>query len=414
MPNEESPEFHFEELKQIILQLENNSPLLSEESEVLSEYWAKVLYADSAQKAKLGLSFQGQSIFEDRPSQDYFQRYRFFGSAYLRKPVFHWGALEASSEIAMIREGIAKESFRNFLSELRTLTRDSYLDILILSEEVSLKKKAIRNARSQLEEAIEKREVKLSNLLQVEEANVALLAKQIELEDLNRSLSIALKQFAETSGWDALLLFEEKNDSFAELNEKYEFDGGVPTLLSAASSSRFRRLEKEILVESKNILIAESELKPKVNFVGGFFQDQVPLADNRDSFVRNNALVGLEVNWEIWDGARSKASKLQSLARKRRLELSLQRESEAFRVALENMRMELQSLAKRVRLSRDLVKVSQKRYAMSKADFESKKITQSHLLDAQIAFERAKLDRMQSVCNFLKLRNKYDEMASIQ
>ena len=38
------------------------------------------------------------------------------------------------------------------------------------------------------------------------------------------------------------------------------------------------RLEKEIEIEKKQIKIAESQLKPKLNMVGGFYQDQVALA----------------------------------------------------------------------------------------------------------------------------------------
>ena len=46
------------------------------------------------------------------------------------------------------------------------------------------------------------------------------------------------------------------------------------------------------------------DLSPRSISLAGFFQDQVPLANNEDSFRRNNFLVGLEVNWAIWDSSK--------------------------------------------------------------------------------------------------------------
>ena len=39
----------------------------------------------------------------------------------------------------------------------------------------------------------------------------------------------------------------------------------------------------EVENEKRRILIAESELKPKFNLIGGIYQDQVALADNREN-----------------------------------------------------------------------------------------------------------------------------------
>ena len=74
VPVEQSPEAHFEELEQILSELEANAPLVDEERERLNEKLAGVLLADSARGMKLILNLQGQSIYEDRPDQSFFQR----------------------------------------------------------------------------------------------------------------------------------------------------------------------------------------------------------------------------------------------------------------------------------------------------------------------------------------------------
>ena len=108
IPVEQSPEAHFEELEQILSELEANAPLVDEERERLNEKLAEVLLADSARGMKLIVNLQGQSIYEDRPTQSFFQRYRFFGSAFVRKPLYHWGALEAVSRVSKLSEHSSK------------------------------------------------------------------------------------------------------------------------------------------------------------------------------------------------------------------------------------------------------------------------------------------------------------------
>ena len=98
------------------------------------------------------------------------------------------------------------------------------------------------------------------------------------------------------------------------------------------------RLEKEIEIEINQLKIADSQLKPKLNMVGGFYQDQVALANSDANLLRNNFVVGVEANWAIWDSSKSKGQKNAALAKKRRLEYALEREIKDFRINVENLR----------------------------------------------------------------------------
>ena len=86
------PEAYLPELKRVLRNLPQTSSLLDEERQRMKEAAGGTKVARSASGLKLKLNLQGQSIHEDRPDQDFHHRYRFLGSAYLKKPLYHWGA----------------------------------------------------------------------------------------------------------------------------------------------------------------------------------------------------------------------------------------------------------------------------------------------------------------------------------
>tara|TARA_B100001093_G_scaffold300512_1_gene286575 strand:+ start:2220 stop:3539 length:1320 start_codon:yes stop_codon:yes gene_type:complete len=414
LPVEQSPEAHFEELEQILTELEANAPLVGEERERLNEKLAGVLLADSAHGIKLSVNLQGQSIYEDRPNQRFLQRYRFFSSAYMKKPLYHWGAIKAESDIARFHQTISKNNYKFLLSELKSITRESYLDMILLRDQFKLNMDTLHVAEDGLSKIKKKKKLGLSNELQVNQANAILLERQIGLEDLNRSLRLALFRFREMTGWDKKLSFLDKNSSFEILNDEYDFNSSAPKLISSASSFIMEKIRKEIEIEKNRLEIANSGLKPKLNLVGGIFQDQIPLANNADSIFRNNILVGVEINWSIWDSSKSKAEKLRAFANKRRLEMNLERESRSYRLELNGMRMQLESLAKKVRFTRELVKVAKDRFRISEVELESDRITLDQLIEARVSLDQAKVKRLESICDFLKVRNRYEEMNSVK
>jgi outer membrane protein TolC len=404
--NIESPEYHFAELQEILLQVEDYAPIFKEQKESIDIAKANTIFAKSAQGSHVKINLQGQSIHEDRPDQPYSGRERFFGSISIRKPLFHWGALRSQSSISVIQEAITLNNLKYFLNDLKANVRTSYLEMFVLSKQVEIARSSLQNAEENFIKIKGKNELGLSSDIVVKNENIELLKQKILLEDINRSLESAKKSFIQLTGWSEALNFEENNNSFTTLQVDHAFGESLPVLLASHSSRVTRQINHEIKVEKNRLTIAKSGLKPKVNLVGAFYQDQVPLAD--DSFTRNNAVVGLEVNWAIWDSSKSKAEKLKSLANKRKLELSLERESRSFRLEIENMRAQLDSLAKRVEMTRQLVVLSEKKLSISKTELESDRITPAQFMDAQMALNRSKIQRLQSVCDYIKMRNRYE------
>ena len=131
-------------------------------------------------------------------------------------------------------------------------------------------------------------------------------------------------------------------------------------------------LKNEIETERNKIKIAEADLKPKLNLIGAFYQDQVDMANSKQTLERNNLLVGIEAQWAIWDSSRSKGMKEAARSRKRMHEISVERSSKALRLMVEDLRNQISSLSEEIDANRQLVKVAGNRYEKSIIEFQQK------------------------------------------
>ena len=400
-------ENHFEELSDVLKSIESNSPLLLEEYELVEEQKALKTVTDSSRGLKVNLNISGQSIHEDRPEQSFYQRYRSFASLYAKKPIYHWGALQSASNIAKRRIILSELLYNEHLSEITSQSRRAYLDLLILRKRIELSSDFLSQKKESFVSVTKQHELGLKTKLEVNESNASYLENKILLANLKQSLSNSLYNFKSITGWDQNLTFDDRDGSFKELISFYDFDEKVPSLISGISSMNVKRIQHEIEIEKNNLTIANSELKPKLNLVGGFYQDQVALANSESSLMRNNVLIGLEATWSIWDASKSSGEKSATLARKRRLGYALERELKSFRFRLTTLRANLMSLAQKIKISRDLLEVANTRFETSKIELSANRISQNKHLESKIALDTAKIHQLESVCQYLKIHDQY-------
>lgn len=400
-------EDHFPELGEILNNVEEYSPILIEKNYVIQERLGQQMIAESAKGMSLSINLSTQSIHEDRPNQSFYHRYRSFGSIYARKPLFHWGALDAQSKIAIKNTHISKLTYNEAISNVISQSRRSYLESMLLQKKAEIKNESLLIQRESLKHEIKQNKLGLSSALDVSESNASLLQNELLLADLRQSLDNSVNQFKSITGWEGNLTFVEKNNSIHNLLSSKLIDEKKPALIAGISSRTIKRIEIEIEIEKNQFTIANSQLKPKLNLVSGFYQDQVALANSDDSLLRNNFVVGLEANWAIWDSSKSKGQKTAALARKRSLEYALERELKSFRLYIENLRQNLSSAANRIQISNKLLEVANSRFETSRLEFDAKRISENKHLESKIALDNAKIKHLESVCQYLKNKDLY-------
>jgi len=413
IPNNERPEFFFEELVQVLEKLNDRSPVLKSKEFDLDIAQANQVIAKSEQGFKFGLKVSGQSIHEDRPSEDFYHRYRTFNQAYLTKPIFHWGALKAREQIAKLNISWAEDSFTVQRRTLAGEVRGVFLKLIALNYRSQMAIEQLRIA-TQYVETIEKRlELNLSTPLALEEARVEQLNREISIAELRTSLERNKAYFVSLSGYDEPLSLKVTK-VFWEFSKSHNFNQEFPILIGSLSNIEVERLQTQVKIEDEHIKIAEAELKPKINLTGAYFQDQVDLAEGRSSLDRNNFLVGLEASWSIWDSHKSTGQKKIALAKKLKLENTIETQNRELRDKVRSVVSELKSLKERIMLGRKLISVAENRLEKSKIELQMDRISPADHFSARVALDQSQLENLEAVCQFMVLLDQYEQIVMFE
>jgi len=405
----ETPEAHFPDLAKIIDGLPTTSSQVLEQDLVLDEYRAYARSASSIKGTKLGVSVSGYSIHEDRPNADYDQRYKAFSRLTISKPLYHWGALEDDIEISKIlaqnSSGDASIFQRNAISK----TRFSYLNLVANSLKKNLAEERLKLATKLYESSKEKKRLGMIDEIVVQDLEHQMLLSKMEFQEVEINLNYELSSFVEFTGYKEPINLDA-SDQFFNFCLTHQFSSSEPILIQSGTSAESENLDNLIKIEELKIGIAEKSLLPKINFSAAYFQDQVDLADSSQTLDRNNILVGLEANWEIWDSHKSKSDKEAAIARKRKLELAKQRLSRERGLELEFLNNQLSLSRQKILLSQKQYEIAKRRLGKSLIEFEQNKISSLENFQFHLEADEARLENLDSVCSYFILLDKFDSM----
>ncbi|MBT3668423.1 MAG: TolC family protein [Opitutae bacterium] len=404
---EEKIEFFFPVLNIITKELDGNAPIIKESNELINEADSKKIIADSAKGLSANLNIGSHSIHENRPGQSYYHSYRTIASIAARKPLYYWGALKAKSKIAELSKKFALQKTESIKTNLVIQIKSDFMDLLYLNYKLTLEKEALKFSEENEEKLIEKQKLGLGTELEISEATIRKLEQSILIEETERVLEIKKSYFQfDTGYYNSIILSIPKE--FIQFCSNHEFGKNIPQLISSHSSKDIENLKTSIQSEKENIKIAEASLKPKINLIGGVYQDQIDLPDTPDSVRRNNFLVGIEANWNIWDSSRSKGEKSLALAQKRTFEIQLESSIRELRLKIKGRRSQLNNLSNQITLSKKLASTAKSRFKKSQIEFNENLITVNELHLSRLSLTEAELGLIKSVFKYFQLKLEYE------
>ena len=409
---EERPETYFVDLNQTLNELEHKSPVLLGHQYDFKIAGMEELVAKSHLGLKFGVNVYGQSIHEDRPNESFYHRYRALSQVYLRKPIFHWGALEAQKEIAKLNKDRSWQSLNFKKRILESEVRGVFLELVVLKLRVKLTASQIELAKENINTRKEKLRLGRATQIEIDEAKAELISREISLSETKSSLQRKHAYFSSLSG-NTEDLNLEISDRFNSFCLTHEMQANLPVHVGSLSSGEVEDLKLQLEIQDQSVLIANAALKPKINLTSAYFQDQIDIAESGKNLNRNNLIVGLEANWEIWDSGKSKAQKKSALLKKSKINESIILKQKQVRSHVKTMLEELDSLAERIELGRKLVEVGQSRFDKSKMELELNRITPMSHFDASVSLDMALLNNVEFACRYMVLLDKYANSVSL-
>ena len=286
----------------------------------------------------------------------------------LRRPLYHWGAIEAKIQRARIQNDTSTIDFWHANQQIQRRIRSDYLTLLL--NKVSLRAEQFRS--STLKEELEANRVqfesgKLSPLefesLQLGYEDAALKIRKIEREQQNIESGFTLN-----AGWDQPITLNQqigKIDSQQVedwINEQSQSLDGSWTEKSHAVATLRNAIDNEL----EQLKIINSKQRPLVNFTAYARQGQSNTA-TRNNVDTISLFAGVSASWNIFDGFLTKHQRIESTLRKRRLENSL-------RNVTGELRLEARKMLDDIRFLKNNNALLERRFALESSKFE---VTQS-------------------------------------
>jgi outer membrane protein TolC len=399
------PEQVFPQLKQIMDSAVTQSPRM-----ILRNLDLMMADGDLTQ-AKAGLlpsvsgTYQISKAKDDREDQaETLDTDKVYYNLLISQPVFHWSERRNNARIGELRKHIAGRQYEEAYRVLAMEIRSIYLQLILKKIQVV----NIRNERKLSDDALKLAEEKLAQkvtsegeIFQVRIANdrAQLAEEYAELEFLQLKQSFAALTGQPLPGDDTIP------------NEIYGLPSsatGVGRLLaeflghSEPPVNQALILQRQIEVEDLAYQNQRKRLLPKFNLVAGLSQDEQSYTANVGlKYGVQSRYVGLQANWNIFDGFAARGAATSALARKRQFEAS-------YRHLKDTLAQDAQRAAKQVELAFRQMQINDRLLASAmeflkyrQGDFQRGLASETDLAGAEAGYRSMFASTVSSRYNYL-------------
>lgn len=381
------PEDLFPDLRRVLVTASAHSEaLLIQEMEIVARE-ADIEVAESERHTRVDLNSRAFYGYVYRGDVE--DEFRASGNLNLnvRKPLYHWGALEASVRERERRRDYEVVDYERFYRDHLNQVRESYLrwvgaqhQLRIYTESVSFAERSLENQQKLLE-------VGRTSTRDVLEIEARLYETRERLNLAERERQYFANRLEQLTGgkFDLASLsipempeFEPMNDeelaSFRSSLDRQNL-GQTPEMLKAEAAKD---------IESAFYESLEHRRKPKLDLIAGVFTDRLDAVNDDDSTFRTQVFAGLQVNWNIFDGAATSALKRSSIARQRANSYRLSQTEKLIKTELDRLLDELQINIDQYRSRQTRAQILQRRVDLAERQEQQSMVTGLDRVEMQL------------------------------
>jgi outer membrane protein TolC len=334
-------------------------------------------------------------------------------SAVLRRPLFHWGAIEARIKQARLdftNEGLAREL------TLRSINRGIRADYLALLVNQS----ALRQAKLRREQLAEQGKSLRANLAagllgttETEQNDLALASALLDIEQLETEQARIAATYRRTIGWDAPLALDSAlrpattADILAWIDAARRARGEDWIPSHAGVLTRRNLIERE----KQELTRITAQQRPLLNAAASAGQGQSNTAA-RDNVGTFTYFAGLDVTWNIFDGFETRHRRIESNLRRRRAETELNSFQATLAAEASKLLDTLSLQTRRLDLEQRRLVLARSAFASQQRDFEQGRLAAQAYREKQLALQDAELAALRNHASLLMAFTDYLDLTT--
>jgi outer membrane protein TolC len=239
----------------------------------------------------------------------------------LSQPIYHWGALQAATDIAHLQIKISEHQYAQAYGQLATTLRSQFLSLIA-------QKVQLRNARLSLDQTKASVAVVEDRFKSAAATSDDVTNAHLQLDDANLSIDRATENLAHSKRMFLLTagLSELNDDAIPDEIPKPVYSADtVEALLQNFESDGLHNTfqaqvyDYQIKQSELNYKVAKYRLYPRIDLSLGLSQEN-QTTTGANSISQADVLsesVALAANWSIFDGFATRGAKLAALTSKR-------------------------------------------------------------------------------------------------
>ncbi|MBF0226241.1 MAG: TolC family protein [Desulfobacterales bacterium] len=308
-----------------------------------------------------------------------------WASASLSQVVFAGGRIWRSIQLKKNLYEQADILVRSSKKEIKALVKLSYYGVLLQKALVEVMKDRFEQRKEELKDAESLRDVGMGTALDVRQAQLALNISTDTLTDGEAKYQEALINFnlaLGRSGKDPILNPDgklERSPTLPENIKKFEEYLNNDTLID------IQALKKEVNSANLQYKIAKGEMFPTVGLIGSIKTSGDETSDMSESWA-----IGAQLTWDIYNGGLIGAKKAVAISQKKKANDSLIKKRKEYEGLLENLKIQAQSLEKRIKIQEETVVLAKENYNDGREFYRAGTITQTRLSEFNLYYSEAR------------------------
>ncbi len=379
------PETVFPELESILKQMEDESPemLIHRARVQAAEANEKAQLSPKWPKIHLNLQMTNRSEFRDS-NPTYQNTTQPFGIARLEQDLYHWGALDAQRDIGQFQKAISENNYAETYRLLTLRVRTLYLRLLFTREQIAYYRAESERYMQSLERSEQQAESGRITQDQLENDHLALEEANIQLERTTSEAEMLEEDLRLATGWQGPIDGPTQGllQRFTELEQEEASMAAEVISSSAPPSLAYKNKEQELKIAEAQYVRIRAQNMPLLDFVTEAYQDQIA-SQGQDNIDRTVVAVYLRVNWNIFDGFKTKWDKIQSKAQQRALKLQAEHIAQKDKLEVDRLRRDRKLIERDINLWERRVALSENQVKRVQAEREKNTATESDLIAAE-------------------------------
>jgi outer membrane protein len=317
---------------------------------------------------------------------------------YARQLLYSGGGVRAALDAARTTREAAELDIRAVVDAVLLEVRTRFADVLLARERIGVQEQGVELLREQLQTVKNRFDAGSVSQFEVLTAEVALANAQPDLINARNQFRIAVDELRRVLGYRGgfgadLRKVPELAGELVYQPVEYELEPA----LAAARARRPELLRLSALEQAREsgVAVARSDFLPELSVVGGY-EGRKLSGSNSFSDTVDGWTVGLQANWAIFDGARTRGRVAQARAQLNQARLGTAEQALAIEVEVRRALSSLQEAGELAEAAARVIEQATEALRLADVRFRNGAATQLDVLQARVALTEAQLNRLEA------------------